>query len=380
MVAALSELTPPRMLALTKAALHGTAPDENLFVDAGEAGWVELFELSVAQGVMVLSLYGAMRLPKELQPPRSLKLRWVASVEAVEKRYRHCLETAEKLAACFRENHIRMLLFKGIALSRLYPVPSSREFGDIDIFLCGKAKEGDALLEEITDQKRPASRKHVAFSYRGVLIENHHTFLNHRYYNRFHRSEALEKQLMLLLAEAGIMADTELVPSRSRDVALLFPSPDFDALFVTLHMFAHLPGKIVLRYLCDLTVLFTAYQGKIDFSLYRDALSEAGLLKLADVFISLSIKHLELNPAYAPPYESDASLEDRLWNDLLNPKVPPLPKEKRTGFNVFIYKIRLLRSSYWKSKLVFPGKFGKKIFHSMCFHLFHPGAIRRLKT
>ena len=378
MMTTLSELTTRRMLSLTKAALQETAPDANLFVDAGETGWTELFELLVAQGVMVLSLYGAMRLPKELQPPRKLKLRWVASVEAVEKQYRHCLETAEKLAACFKENNIRMLLFKGIALARLYPVPNSREFGDIDIFLCGKAEEGNALLADIANKKSQTSRKHANFVYRGIMIENHHTFLNQRYYNRFHRSDVLEKRLRLLLAEAGITTEANPAASRSQDETLLFPPPDFDALFVTLHMLAHLPTKNVLRHLCDLTVLFTAYQGKINFSLYRDALSEAGLLKLAEVFISLSIKHLGLNPEYAPPYESDLLLEDRLWNNLLHPEAPPPPKAKRKLFSVFIYKIRSLRARYWKSELVFPGQFGKKIFHSLFYHLCHPGKIKKL--
>ena len=367
------------MLELTKTALHGTAPDENLFINAGEAEWNELFELSAVQGVMVLSLNGAMQLPKKLQPPIAPKLRWVAGVEAVEKRYRHQLETAKDLSSRFRENGIRMLLFKGISLSRLYHIPYSREFGDIDIFLCGKSKEGDVLLEQIADRKRISSKKHVRFFYRGILIENHHTFLNHVSFNCFHHSKDLEKQLMTLLAEAGITGEADFDKSGQTDKTLLFPPADFDALFVTLHLLTHLPGGIIVRYLCDLTFIFTVYKGKIDFSLYRNTLSKAGLLKLADIFVSLAVRYLGLNPEYAPPYESDLSLENRLWHDLLNPAVSPLPKEKRTLFRVFIHKIRLLRSRYWKCELVFPGKFWKMIFYSMFFHLRHPKTIGKIR-
>ena len=373
------ELTSRRMLSLTKAALHETAPDENLFADIGETDWNELFELSVEQGVMVLSLDGAMRLPKELQPPRSLKLRWIAGMEAVEKGYRHRLETANDLTSRFRESNIRMLLFKGLALSRLYPVPADREFGDIDIFLCGKSKEGDDVLKRIADKKCVSSEKHTDFSYRGILIENHHTFLNQNSHKSFHRSEVLEKRLMTILAEAGILAEPDPGASGAREETLLFPPPDFDALFVTLHLLGHLPSRIVLRHLCDLTVLFTAYKGKINFSFYRDALSEANLLKLADVFISLSIRYLGLNPDYAPPHECDPALEDRFWNDLLNPEVPPLPKGKCTLPNVFIHKIRLLKSQYWKHELVFPGQFRKKILSSTFFHLRNPKTIGKLR-
>jgi len=381
----LSELNVQRMLALTKAALHGTTPDENLFVNAGETEWNEVFERLATQGVMALTLDEAMRLPKELQPPLSVRMRWIASVEAVEKRYRHQLKTAKKLSAYFRENNIRMLLFKGIALSRLYPVPVKREFGDIDIFLCGKPKEGDALLERIAKKEYQyleihGKEKHVIFTYRGILIENHHTFLNHYEGNKykFHRNEALEKRLMMILTEAGIMEPINFAESNPANESLLFPPPNFDALFVTLHLLGHFFVKNVLRRLCDLTVLFTAYKGKIDFSMYRNALSEAGLIHLVDAFISLSVRYLGLNPEYAPPYDTDLALENKLWDNLWNPEIPPLPKEKRTLINIIIHKIKLLQSNRWKSELVFPGQYWKKILSSAFLHLRHPELIRKL--
>jgi len=376
MTSILSELNTQRMLTLTKAALHGTTPDKDLFVNAGETEWNELFEQLATQGVIALSLDEAMRLPKELQPPLPVKLRWIASVETVEKRYRHRLETAEKLSAYFRENNIRMLIFKGFALSRLYPVPAKREFGDIDIFLCGKSKEGDALLERIA-KKSISLEKHVNFIYREILIENHHTFLDQSY-NSFRCSKSLEKRLMMILTEAGVTEQIDFAESNQTGKTLLFPPPDFDILFVTLHLLAHFPKKIVLRQLCDLTVLFTAYKGKIDFSMYRNTLSEAGLLHLVDAFISLLVRYLGLNPEYAPPYKTDLTLENKLWNDLMNPEVPPLPKEKRTLFNIIIYKIKLLQVSHWKFEMVSPGQYWKKILFSTFFHLRHPERIGKL--
>jgi len=371
-----SEINSQRLLDLTKAALHGTNPDENLFVDATEADWDELFEQSLAQGVMALSLNGAMRLPNTLQKIAfPVKLRWVASVEAVEKHYRHCMETAMELSALFRKNNIPMLLFKGVALSRLYPVPASREFGDIDISFCGKSEEGNAILERFAVKKRSITKKHSNFFYKGILIESHHNFIGNK---SFQHSEYLEMQLMALLTEAGIPNETFLAESGQTVEPLLFPPPDFDALFVTLHTFSHMSSRIVLRQLCDLTVIFTAYKGKIDFTLYRNTLSKAGLLKLADAFISLSVKYLGLNPEYAPPYESDLSLEKRIWDDLLNPEICAFPIEKRSLLNIIIYKIKLLRSRYWKSELVFPGQYGKKIIFSILFHLRFPKTITKL--
>jgi len=373
MTVAVSEFTAQRTLALIKAALHVTVPDNNLFVDLGENDWQEIFKLAVVQGVLVLTLNGAMLLPKELQPPHALKLRWIAGVDGVEKRYLHRVKTAEELAAYFRENNIRMLLFKGIALARLYPVPYCREFGDIDIFLCGKAKEGDALLQRIAGKNLLAAEKHKDFIYKGILIENHHTFLDIERW----KNDILNKRLMMILEKAG-MTET-CAASVYGDEPILFPPPDFDALFVMLHLLVHWTSRISFRFLCDLTVLFTAYKGKIDFSLYRSALSEAGLLKLADTFISLSVKHFGLNPECVPPYESDLTLENRIWNDILNPKEPLLPEEKQTLFNIIMHKIRLLRSRYWKNELLFPGQFGKRILYSVFFHIIYPESIGKLQ-
>jgi len=355
-----SEIDTQRLLTLVNSALHGTNPDESLFVNAEENDWNKLFELSTAQGIIVLAFNGIMQLPKEMQPPLPVKLRWIASAEAVEKSYLHRLETAKELHSIFKENNIRMLLFKGVALSRLYPVPASREFGDIDIFLHGKSKEGNAVLERITGEKDKYSKKHSSFLFRKVLIENHHTFLNHNSYMSFQNSRNLEKRLMAMVEENGI-----------------YPSPDFDALFVTLHTLTHLSSRIVLRQLCDLTVIFTAYKGKLNFSLYQDALEEAGLLKLAGMLISLCTRHLGLNPEYVPSYSSDVLMENRIWNNILNPEIPPLPKGDRSLITVFFHKIKLLRSKKWKYELVFPGKYWRSIIYSVFFHLRYPETIAK---
>ncbi|MDR0232330.1 MAG: nucleotidyltransferase family protein [Dysgonamonadaceae bacterium] len=376
-----SELVALQLTSLVQAALQGTAPDESLFANIEETDWSTLFELSAAQGVTALAMTGMTRLSKNLQPPLAIKLRWIASAETIEKHYFHCLEVAEELSIRFRENNIRMMLFKGIALSRLYPIPQSREFGDIDIFLCGKSKGGDDLLERITDKISSPVDKHINFFYKGVMIENHQTLLDHDRSESFRRSKTLEKQLTAILTKTGILGETNFEASDLSDKSLLFPPPEFDALFITLHTLSHFPSGIVLRNLCDLAVLFTAYKGKIDFSLYLEVLSKAGLSKPADALISLTVRHLGLNPDDAPPYKSNTSLENRIWNDLLNPvDIPPLSEDERSLLNVLTRRIRLIQSHHWKSELVFPGRTIKDIFFFISFHFRRPKIIGKLIT
>jgi hypothetical protein len=372
--------TAQRLIVLIQSALNETVPNEKLFAGMDESQWDNLLCYSAEQGVMALALDGSMHLPTSLQPPRTVKWRWIAGVEAVEKRYRHQLKVAEELTDRFKENNIQMLLFKGIALSRFYPNPEHREFGDIDIYLYGKADEGDAILRRMVKKdNHPSSKKHTGFSYKGLLIENHHTLLNQGGPSSFYNSDILEERLKDSLVSAGILENERPPSSGSPDEKPLFPTPDFDALFVMLHALGHFPAGIVFRHLCDLKVLFTTYRGKIDFVYYRDCLSKAGVLKVADALTALAVRYLGLNLECAPPYESNPELEEKIITDIMHPPIPPLREEQRTFFKVIIHKIKLICARYWKNELIFPGKFGKLIIHSASYHLLHPEVIRKLK-
>lgn len=372
-----SEINLQRMLSLIRAALHGINSDEDLFSNLTDSDWNEIFDLSTAQGVLVLSLNGITLLNKKLQPPITLKMRWIASAETVEKNYKHKLATAKALSLRYRENNIRMMVFKGVSISRLYPVPSSREFGDIDIFLFGKSKEGDTILNKVSRNKFNISKKHICHVYKGVLIENHHTILSHGFMGKLKHSEYLEEQLMMILKEAGYMNDAHLDETTPTDDQLIFPPPDFDSLFVTLHTLIHFSERIVLRQLCDITLIFTALKGKINFSLYKDSLSKAGFEKLADAFISISVRYLGLDPECAPPYKSDFELEDRVWNDLMIPKILSPSKEKSNFFNVFIFNIKLMIIRRWKTEIIFPGQFIKRLFYFTFYFIVHPNKMER---
>lgn len=102
------------------------------------------------------------------------------SAEKLEERYRHQQQTASKLAARFSEEGLRMLLLKGLGLSRDYPIPEHRECGDIDIYLYGQSDKGDRILHEIGHTSKFDVPKHSEYVWDGVLIENHRTILNVR--------------------------------------------------------------------------------------------------------------------------------------------------------------------------------------------------------
>ena len=166
----------------------GAAPVSDTADTAVTPGsWERIYRMAADHGLSAVVWDGICRLPAAQQPPRETRIRWALSAEKLEERYRHQQQTASKLAARFSEEGLRMLLLKGLGLSRDYPLPEHRECGDIDIYLYGQSDKGDRVLHEIGAHLYFDVPKHSEYVWDGVLIENHRTILNVRR-NRTERS------------------------------------------------------------------------------------------------------------------------------------------------------------------------------------------------
>ena len=127
----------------------GAAPVSDTADTAVTPGsWERIYRMAADHGLSAVVWDGICRLPAAQQPPRETRIRWALSAEKLEERYRHQQQTASKLAARFSEEGLRMLLLKGLGLSRDYPLPEHRECGDIDIYLYGQSDKGDRVLHE----------------------------------------------------------------------------------------------------------------------------------------------------------------------------------------------------------------------------------------
>ena len=350
---------------LLKAGIWNRIPEKDFFLNFSETDWKEVYRLAVKQGVMSLAYDAVMRLPEDLRPPRSLKLNWALNVEAQEKRYAKQETVAIELAEILSKGNIQMFLFKGLSLAQYYPIPSHREFGDLDIYLLGKYNEGSELLLKQGLIKKHDDPKHTSLLYKGISIENHVSFLS------LHRHPHL-KNLDRKMIELSELQSDKTFPNN-----ILFPAPEFNALHIMSHAILHFPTSIVLRHLCDWAVFLEANNGKIDFVNYKKALSEAGLLKAADAFTALAVRFLELNPEVAPVFNSDSLLEDRILLDILNPLV--LQKKNPSPLDIISIKYRILKSRRWKFELIKHNGYCKFIIYSIFLHIRYPELILRLK-
>lgn len=182
--------------------------------------WRELYTAASSQGVSALVWDGIRRLPPELQPSRELRLRWAYNVERIERRYGQQRRRAAELAAAYAEAGIRTVVLKGLAVSRLYPVPEHRPCGDLDCFLCGDYERGNRVAEQVGAEVKRDFYKHSHIVFRGLTVENHRFCTAVR---GSRRAKRFERHLQRLLAEGPLSCIPE--------TALLVPPPRFQCPF-----------------------------------------------------------------------------------------------------------------------------------------------------
>ena len=288
----------------------GAAPVSDTADTAVTPGsWERIYRMAADHGLSAVVWDGICRLPAAQQPPRETRIRWALSAEKLEERYRHQQQTASKLAARFSEEGLRMLLLKGLGLSRDYPLPEHRECGDIDIYLYGESDKGDRILHEIGAHPYFDVPKHPEYVWDGVLIENHRTILNVRR-NRTERE--LNAVLVRLLEKEGTHG---LAPG------IQAPRATFNAIFLIRHAAVHFQKEgIVLRHLCDWACFLTRHWDEIDHALFRTAMEDYRMDRFADLMTAAAVEYLG---AEVPGPECEAGMLGRFMEEVLT--LSPMP-------------------------------------------------------
>lgn len=319
----------------------GAAPVSDTADTAVTPGsWERIYRMAADHGLSAVVWDGICRLPAAQQPPRETRIRWALSAEKLEERYRHQQQTASKLAARFSEEGLRMLLLKGLGLSRDYPLPEHRECGDIDIYLYGQSDKGDRVLHEIGAHLYFDVPKHSEYIWDGVLIENHRTILNVRR-NRTERE--LNALLVRLLEKDGTHG---LVPG------IQTPPATFNAIFLIRHAAVHFQKEgIVLRHLCDWACFLTRHWDEIDHALFRTAMEDYRMDRFADLMTAAAVEYLG---AEVPGPECEAGMLGRFMEEVLTlSPMPdkPLPRLFRKLSGPYRNRWRLrevLRTPVWR--------------------------------
>ena len=349
--------------------------------------WSSLYSLSATQNIAAVvwdyfqQAIGEGVISQEQLPTKMQKIQWALAVEQVEKKYAHQKQAIVKLARFFAEHNIKMMILKGYGLSLNYPVPNHRPCSDVDIWLfeerktpngytnrVGVQQKADCLLREhfgvdIDEDKH----HHTVFYVDGVMVENHYDFLNiHAHLSNRKIEQRLQQLLNQPLDKIEIDGQT-----------VYLPSPDFNALFLLRHSASHFAAeRIVIRHLLDWRYFVEKFAQHIDWAALYDIATQTNMHKFLNCINSICIDRLNLPSSCVPPYERNKQLEERVWNEILQPEFSE-PKPKNAGYlKSWCYMYRRWWANRWKHRIVYNESLAKTFFVQVWSHLLKPKSLK----
>lgn len=353
------------LLALLRASLHEWETETALFLNSTDEEWKQCLRLAVSQGVMALAWDGVMKLPAKLQPPLSVKLTWASAVERYEKKYLHYCRTADELTRFYAQHGISVMQMKGVGLSAIYPIPSHREGGDIDIYTYStdksrmSDKEANQLADSLIQQESinvdtEHSLKHSIFYYKSIPVENHKAFLDVESCRAAVQAEKVLKECMnpqLTALEGG---------------QVLTPSPLFNILFVAFHAAQHYGGGLVLHHLCDWACLLKSYGLRMPAGV-----TDRRFLRFVSALTLLSNRLLGTDIQIADATEG---LAQKILKEMLRPRYGTVVPVK-DRFGIIVYKAKRLAHFTALKREVLGVSACRTILHSVIVHIRKPRTI-----
>lgn len=246
--------TEAQFLHLLRCGVLQVEPDAGLF-PADLTDWQTLYTLASQQAVAGIVFWAVRRLPKDLQPPRKeIFLPWLSDVEQVCATNEQLTATCQRVVARFRKAGFYACILKGQGVAALYPDPSLRMPGDIDVWTwpmevpLGKKKSLEErrarTLLYIRSVKSDAEvvYHHADFNVlKSAPLEVHFTpsWMNSPLRNRW-----LQRWFE---AQAILFNDNDNEKGR-----LVTPTAEFNAVYLLLHIYRHLFTEgIGLRQIVD---------------------------------------------------------------------------------------------------------------------------------
>lgn len=268
---------------LLRAALCGEPCDT-----AAGCDWQQMYLMSQRQTMIGVVYSVVEKLPKDQQPPLQIAMQWMRFAEAIRGMNQLHYDEAARLTKLFGDMGRSTAILKGQANARLYPDKSTRQPGDIDIWVEGGRDSVLALLDEagfdISGELATSYHHvHLPANERGVVVEVHFRpssgNLNPITNRRLQRWLEHEIQYSELTAEGFSV-----------------PSMRFALMMQLSHIQRHfLDGGIGLRQICDYLMLLQNCS-EDDRNAVAGLLKKFGLRRTAGALMWVLAEVLHLEP------------------------------------------------------------------------------------
>lgn len=327
--------------------------------------WNQIIAQACNQEVSGLAFEALQTLPNEQHPDTEILMHWTAQVCADERDFKLYTERCCNIMQTMQQNGLTFILMKGLSLASLYPNPSHRPIGDLDLFLCQEQMpQAKAFLQQQGAHIDPQlDLKHVSATHMGINLELHFKSIwfyskrSERQYRKIETEDTSSTELCTLSLER-LFQPTEHQTLQSKDSdhnntilqPFVFP-PLLEILYLTAHIQHHLLlEEIKLRHVVDWMVALHHNRTALAISevqLMRQ-LNLLGLTRLFRALGYIAINYLGLSQdSYAgcTKYsKKEAKRGEYLLSIILKQHIPGCNVyEPRTPNDSFFKKARLYR-------------------------------------
>ena len=244
-----------------------------------EKEWRNLLVISDRQGVTGVVFDAINRLSHRnatVKPPFELLMEWIASTEQIKWKNILANKRCVELVEMFREAHFESCILKGQGNAMMYPNPTCRIPGDIDLWVKGKREDIVRYVRERTPNVFEQYH-HIDFPiFDDVSVEVHFTpgaMTRPKYNRRFqeYAFKAFDKELR----------NKVLLPDTSREVCV--STLEFNVVYQMAHMMVHFFDEGVgMRHYVDYFYVLKKCETEIsDTIVIRNILSSLGLERFA---------------------------------------------------------------------------------------------------
>lgn len=332
------------MFALLRGALEGRQIVLSSPIETSR--WWHLFRLSQQNHVTAMMTEA---LPAEL--PREVLMPWMAEQQKAEEWYRYQHRIQEEIVATMAEHSIKTLVIKGTHIAQYYPLPETREFGDLDLYFYDQHDEADHIARNYLKAKvNNKSHHHSKYNYRGITIESHYDFLNTHYPPSNRQYETLLKELA--------------------------PSATFEVLFLLRHMAGHFAAsRITLRDVVDWALTCQSLKDKIDWALVQKTVKQYGMASFTAAIFTIVEQRLGTTVS---PTVVDASISvshkllSRIERDIIYGSIDD---HRDDGITRLGWKLRRWRALAWKRRMVYIDNPTALAISSLTSHTLKPNSI-----
>ena len=201
----------------------------------GAFDWDACYQFAKRQTLVGVLFDGIQRLPKELAPARPLLLRWLSDSESIRRRNMRMDRASAYIYNKVCAAGFRCCILKGQGNALLYPHPSSRTPGDVDVWVMANREELRHIALSLTEgdgSSLQESLNHIGLTVHGVSAELHSTpaLLNSPLHN-----SRLQRWLK---RNADLQCSNRVaLPGNAGEVAV--PTVSFNVIYQLCHLFHH---------------------------------------------------------------------------------------------------------------------------------------------